>query len=196
MNRRSVLAGLAATGVVGGLAGCLETGGAATGTPAGSRATVTVDDCPESVERNDVTFEVVDGPVGGFTVSAASETVPLGDAVEVRVENVTDEAISTGNRRKFDLQCRGEDGWRSVLFRPDNYFPTDEAIRHDPGEGFAWQVHLDPSGPTDGDTYLFCEPLATGRYRFVYWGLTGARERTESFETDYAAAATFDVVDA
>lgn len=81
----------------------------------------------------------------------------------------------TGNRNKYSLQVLTEAGWQDVRGSTDGEpLPyTDEAVRHEPGEGFRWTFDLTPEGVIAGhvheDALAVCPGLPAGRYRFVFW---------------------------
>jgi hypothetical protein len=113
------------------------------------------------------------------------------------LRDVAEEELRTGNKKKYDIQYRGEEGWHSI-FGTDGIAPwTDEAVPHQPGEGFRWELTFTQDGLSEavdhGPAYFVCNPLEPGTYRFVYWGVTPERERQEDFETDYALGVPFTV---
>lgn len=172
--RRRVLAA-AALGIG---AGCttLTEREAKTRTPTDTHTTAqtqTRADCQETTPMS-VPVTVVDSET--FDLSVAVSSVSYGGQVTVTLENTGSEAASTGNRGKFDIQTAVDDSWASVVERPDGGYWTDEAITHAPGEGFEWRLTLGPGIALDEETrpsYVACEPLDPGVYRFVYWGLIG-----------------------
>ena len=114
---------------------------------------------------------VSDGPVGGFDLSLSTETVPLGGELTARLENVTTDERDSGNKQKYLIERRTESGWQSIFWK-EGYPPgwNDIAIVHGPGEGFTWTLPVTRSGLAQG-WYHVCEPLTTGTYRFVYFGV-------------------------
>jgi len=130
-------------------------------------------DCDKTTPVS-VPIAVVDSET--FDLSVAVSSVPDGNRVVVTLENTSRRAALTGNRGKFDVQTTVDDSWESVVQRPEDRYWTDEAIRHAPGEGFEWRLGLGPGVTLDDDThpsYVVCEPLDPGTYRFVYWGVIG-----------------------
>jgi hypothetical protein len=102
-----------------------------------------------------------------------------GDTATIRLTNVSDGLVETGNRAKYNFQAHAESGWQDVRVgdadRPFEY--TDEAIAHPPGEAFEWRFELTELGLVDGafhDQAEVCPDLQVGRYRFVYWGAIGS----------------------
>ncbi len=99
----------------------------------------------------------------------------LGDTIEITLNNVTDAPQHTGNRHKYNLEVFTEAGWQDIRGWADGsprpY--TDEAIEHQPEEGFTWEISLTPTGVLEGhrheDALTVCPDLPTGRYRFVFW---------------------------
>jgi hypothetical protein len=115
-----------------------------------------------------------------FALRVDSESVDYGDTVTVTLTNVSDRLQGTGNRHKYNLEVRTEDGWQDVRGRTDgDYFGyTDEAISHAPGDGFEWTIELAEAGLAEGhyheDAIEVCPDLPAGRYRFVFWEPTVA----------------------
>lgn len=111
-----------------------------------------------------------------------------GDTVRIRLTNVADRIVATGNSAKYNLQALTTAGWQDVrVGDEDRYFEyTDEAISHPPGGGFEWSFELTETGLVDGafhDHATVCPDLSSGRYRFVFWGAIGG-----------AVAVAFDLV--
>ncbi len=106
------------------------------------------------------------------------EAYEYGDTVRFALTNVSDEALGTGNRAKYNFQVATTDGWQDVrVIDEDRHFEyTDEAINHAPGGGFEWTFELTESGLVK-DTYhsdaMVCPDLQSGRYRFAYFGVLG-----------------------
>lgn len=98
-----------------------------------------------------------------------------GEEVRVTLTNVAASEQYTGNRHKHSLQVSTDEGWQDVRGwadgQPRGY--TDEAIAHDPGEGFEWTFELTDDGVLAGhvheDALTVCPGLPAGRYRFVFW---------------------------
>ncbi|WP_121821589.1 hypothetical protein [Halostella salina] len=116
-----------------------------------------------------------DGTDPGFALRVDELTAGPGDEVVVRLTNVSDSELSTGNRYKYNLQVQTEGGWQDVRgIAGDGAFDyTDEAVSHAPGEGFEWRLPMTEDGvvedhPNASDLEV-CPGLPAGRYRFVYW---------------------------
>jgi len=146
----------------------------------------------DSFERHPQWAEEADVQYGGFetdgettfALRVAETSYERGDTVEISLTNVTDREVSTGNRRKFNLQVYTEDGWQDVRGGSESSFGyTDVAIGHAPGEGFEWRIELTEDAVA-GDRFEVCPDLSAGRYRFAYFGVIG----------DGAVAVAFDVV--
>ena len=219
LHRRAFLSSLAVA-----TAGCVESGGdetrspntstvpVATGTTSEAPTTSTVTpsdafadgtagppDCPGEYDPVDPAYVVEGtGPLAGFDLLLSTARVTRGEAFTVELRNVTAETRTTGIRAKYDVQSLGDDGWHSVFGTASDVAFVDLAYAHEPGEGFRWDLVFSESGlaiEDDGSPgYVVCSSLDPGRYRFVYWGITTERERTENYETDYAIGAPF-VVD-
>ena len=116
------------------------------------------------------------GGLGATTMSATTEfvtptTLSLGDCVTFRLTNRSDEEQLTGIEEKYDIHRRTADGWQSVLFTKWRAY-EDPGISQRRGEGFVWRRRLSRGGlSVEGDKHVACEPLGTGTYRFVYWGV-------------------------
>jgi hypothetical protein len=138
------------------------------------------------------------GPLGGFELSLARDTLERGATLTARLTNVTAETRTTGTEKKYDIQSRDGDDWYSVFGTEPEAFHTDEAVTHRPGDGFVWELPLTREGLTDavdtGPTYAVCGPLEPGEYRFVYWGITSRKEVEAEYETEYALGVRFSVV--
>jgi hypothetical protein len=97
-----------------------------------------------------------------------------GSTVTVTMTNVGDEEQYTGNRHKYSLQVYTEDGWQDVRgWDGDPRGYTDEAIVHQPGEGFEWSLTLTEAGVlmdhAHEESLTVCPGLPAGRYRFAFW---------------------------
>jgi hypothetical protein len=116
-----------------------------------------------------------DGDASVFALRVAQREVALGETVELTMTNLTDERQYTGNRHKYSLELLTADGWQDVRVAPEDETVayTDEAIGHDPGEGFQWTFELTETGILDGHVHEgvleVCPDLQPGRYRFVSW---------------------------
>lgn len=117
---------------------------------------------------------------GAFALRVDSLAANPGDAVTVTLTNVGAETHYTGNRHKYDLQVLTGAGWEDVRGSTgrDSFPYTDEAVAHEPGEGFEWSFELTPEGVVQGhfhgEDLEVCPGLPAGRYRFVFWEPTVA----------------------
>lgn len=198
MNRRGFI-GLVA-GIESSLAGCLSwasLGDEPTESPDQSPpATPTLTGpCQRDLGRITTEFTVEDGPFGGFGLTLSKESVRRGGTITARVWNVTLGEQTAGNKTLFDIQRRTTDGWQSI-FRIEDAVWTAEAPIHLPREGFTWTVRLTRHGLTrihdGGPNYFVCEPLSTGTYRFVFFGVTKEGARAQ---TNYALGEAFTVTE-
>lgn len=209
-SRREILA-LAAGGLSAATAGCFGRGTGSDSTTTSSTTSAT-DPTPSgaspapSCRGRYTSFDpgwVVEGPgpLGGFELSLASDSIARGDTLTAELTNVSDDQQPTGNRKKYDVQYRGEDGWHTI-FGTRNEHPawTDEGIGHSSGHGFSWEFTFTRDGLSNAvaqtPTYYVCAPIEAGTYRFVYWGITPPKEEAENFETDYALGVEFTVIEA
>lgn len=132
-----------------------------------------VDRLQNWVDEDDIAWGETDGE--GLALRVDQRSVEPGETVQVTMTNVTDEALYTGNRHKHSLEVYTEEGWTDVRVATDERAleHTDEAIGHDPGEGFEWAFELTETGVVDdhvhADSLEVCPGLPDGRYRFVFW---------------------------
>lgn len=112
---------------------------------------------------------------GPFALRVDRTSVARGETVTVSLTNLGAETAYTGNRHKYGLHVSTEAGWQDVRGSTErDTFPyTDEAVAHEPGEGFVWEFELTGEGVVDGhsheDHLEVCPDLQAGRYRFVLW---------------------------
>lgn len=112
---------------------------------------------------------------GAFAMRVDALTVERGDTVTLTMTNVGADEGHTGNEFKYNLQVRTAAGWQDVRGASDGGMLgyTDEALVHQPGEGFEWTLQMTEDGVLDGhvheDRLTVCPGLPTGRYRFVFW---------------------------
>jgi len=138
------------------------------------------------------------GRLAGYVLRIEDQPISVGETLLATLENVSGETDSSGNRGKFDIQYRDSDRWRTIFGREEVFAGwSDEGVRHDPGEGFRWELTFTQDGASDAvrhsPTYHVCAPLRSGEYRFVYWGVTSEQEVENDYETDYGVAARFSV---
>lgn len=109
----------------------------------------------------------------------------VGDTVALRMTNVTDARVLTGNKNKFNVQVFTSTGWQDVRGSADGTFAyTDVGINHPPGGGFSWRFELTEEGIVE-DSHLdltVCPELQPGRYRFAYFGVTGEQAVAVEFD--------------
>lgn len=121
-----------------------------------------------------------DGRWGAYALRVDRLAVDRGESVTVTLTNVGPGETYTGNRNKYNLQVLTAAGWQDVRGVPDgdSLGYTDEAVIHEPGEGFEWSIELTPEGVLAGhhheDRLSVCPGLPAGRYRFVFWEPTVA----------------------
>ena len=119
---------------------------------------------------------------------AARRRFERGDELTIRLTNVHDGFVTTGNKHKYSLLVETEAGLEDVRGwtdgEPRGY--TDEGVRHRPGTAFEWTIQLTEDGlladHTHDDRLTVCPSLPAGRYWFVYWGLTGDRSVAVAFD--------------
>lgn len=192
MNRRRLLDTMGAVGMSAVFGGCL---GGSDSEPARTidGTTAPPPSCDDDLTRLSDSYVVADGPLDGFELSVDTDSVSLGNQFTAHLRNVTDEERLSGNKLKYDIQRRTEEDWRTIFQRYSSSYFTDEAIAHEPGGGVTWNLTASRSGLAleDDPFHYVCKPLASGDYRFVYWGLTPEREKENDYETDYALGARF-----
>lgn len=136
------------------------------------------------------------GPLAGFDLTTDQHTIALGDTLTVSLRNVTGKTQTTGNRRKYDVQYRDSNGWRTIFGVEHNAAWTDIGVVHEPNHGFTWQFPFSRDGLSSlAGHYGVCAPITPGTYRFVYWGITTEQEEKEDYETDYAIGTSFTVTE-
>ncbi|RQG89993.1 hypothetical protein EA462_08275 [Natrarchaeobius halalkaliphilus] len=115
-----------------------------------------------------------------------------GDEIRIRMRNVSDRPVMTGNRNKYNLEVSTEDGWADVRGTTDDdpIDYTDEGVVHSPGDGFEWTIELTEAGILSAsaheDRFEICPDLPDGRYRFVFRGTSG--DATLAVAFDYGGA--------
>lgn len=163
------------TGAIGGLAvaGCL--GAPAGQTPTQTKSPTPSDGCdgfrPHPVDLSTYSFSAYGE---GFELTASTGQIPMGDEISFALRNTTNSEQATGNENLYAVQRATPSGWEHVLWAPENWAWTEEALVHGPGEAFEWTFPFTASGLST-DPYQVCTDLVPGVYRFVYWGLTGGR---------------------
>lgn len=182
VGRRRFLATVSA-GVVGS-SGCASDGGDGnegvvrpSGEPAVLPPPLECDD--DSFDRLDQPFTEDDFAWGDHPAEPVRIRVPrtsyvLGEAVTVSLTNAGQTTVETGHCSSYSVQLHTEAGWQDVRgARTDVTIAyPDVLVRHDPGDGFEWNLTLtDPGVVGAFEGMRVCPALQPGRYRFVYWGL-------------------------
>jgi hypothetical protein len=159
-----------------------ETDATRTTTEGETRSTTTEDStstatCESGLRRLEIdfpeNFELAYREGFGFELSAAPDTVAIGEELEIELRNATDEPQTTGPKAKYAIERQVEDGWRHVLQVPEAYSLPDTTVTHQPGEGFTWRFLVSQEG-FSADPYTVCAPLRSGTYHFTYWGFPDA----------------------
>lgn len=134
--------------------------------------------CMEGYESLDPWWIVEDpGPLAGFELRLDGESYTVGDELVAKLRNSTKDKQAAGNKFKYDIQYEGADSWHTIIgTREDEEFGwTDEGVLIPPGNGWTWRLTLTQAGVWDGEGsgqgYYACQPLKSGNYRFVYWGV-------------------------
>lgn len=149
----------------------------------------------DGVRRHAQAFDEADLQWGDFEADGDVELAlrvddleyEYGDTARLTLTNVAEEEVDTGNRGKYNLQVYTEDGWQDLRVGDEDWHfeYTDEAIIHEPGEGFEWEFELTESGIVEDayhDDARVCPDLQSGRYRFAYFGVIGDGAVAVSFD--------------
>ncbi|CAI50600.1 uncharacterized protein NP_5018A [Natronomonas pharaonis DSM 2160] len=133
---------------------------------------------PQGVDEAEIEWGTVEADSDPALALRVDEPAyEYGETATIRLTNVADRFVDTGNRNKYNLQVSTDDGWQDVRVadadRPMGY--TDEEIVHSPGDGFEWQVELTEEAIEEKSIHdlAVCPELPAGRYRFVFWGVIG-----------------------
>jgi hypothetical protein len=119
---------------------------------------------------------------GGFELAANRSVVERGEPIGFESTNVADDRQTTGTRHRYALQRRAGGAWRTVTLFPSGRAGFNAtALVHAPGEGFEWSFRASAPGFSTG-TFVVCERLAVGQYRFVYDGPPSLAVRFEVVE--------------
>lgn len=180
LRRRAVLSGAAVL-----VAGCVGSDGPDNSLSEGPGRTVTVDgnfdpDPPQCQVSNRVRMgaqfeDLAYDRSGPFELTASSDTVQRGDELDITLTNTTGEGAVTGNRYKYGIQYEGPDGWDSIYGIEDHAAWTDEGVGIGPGETFEWSFTATTEGFAAENemnpSYVPCDDIEPGTYRFVYFGV-------------------------
>ena len=180
VNRRVVLNGIGAAGTLL-TPGCLA-GGSEGGTisprdepeniPDGSRC----DD--EEFERHPTVYDEDDvhwGDLENFSLRADGVSFEYGERVSISLTYTGSETGTTGNKHTYNVELYTGTGWQEVRGTSGEAIGySDEAVTHDPGDGFTWEIELTEEGISEasihGGKLRVCPRLTSGRYRFVHPG--------------------------
>lgn len=170
MFRRNRLVALVLLSAISG--GCLAGApGTPTSTPAPSLSDVgTPEPCDGNETRPDLGIPDASLPsrAGGFELAANATNVRPGEPLAFSLTNVAEKQRTTGTSKMYVLQHRSGDSWQTItLFRGGRAGYNATAVPHDPGEGFDWSFRASATGFATG-TYVVCDRLSAGEYRFVY----------------------------
>lgn len=181
MNRRSCLLALGSVSLVG-VSGCL-------GGPSGQ---IRPDDEPTSVPAEftceNEYFERLPGSAQNtlnwgdtddFSLRVNDLSFEYGDVAELSLSSGM-----TGNKHKWNFELYTENGWTEVRGTNEDseLVFTDEGVP----DGFTWNMELTENGIREASpgNIRVCPDLVSGRYRFVYWGLTGDESVAVSFDIE------------
>lgn len=170
-----------------------------TSTPVQNGSAGPAPSCPDGYSSINPTWVVEGpGPLTGFDLLLDSREIELGDTLTCELRNVAGEENSSGNKKKYDIQYQTGSGWHTIFGTDKPMARTDEGILHSPGSGFTWKFSFTEEGLSnivENDGYYACGPIESGTYRFVYVGITTAREAKSDYEPDYALGVPFSVTE-
>lgn len=197
MRRRSYCLALGSVGLTG-LAGCLDTMGAAIGS--GNGGHVRPEEDPDTLPADFVCDQegfdphwagysekhLYWGDVDDYSMRVNALEFEYGDSVEITLS-----ATDRGSDYKFNFEIFTKNGWRDVrvITDEDAFAGYDDIGVLDDAE---WTFELTEDGIIDDifepgkyqDSLEVCPNLVTARYRFVYWGLLGDDSIAVAFDID------------
>ncbi len=137
-------------------------------------------------ENLDARYNVSYERAAGFELSVTPETIHRGERFTATLRNVAEQPRQRGVARKYAVHRWSDGEWRPVLAGAMGYNAT--ALTQAPNETYSWTFAANQSGLTANGIET-CGPIETGRYRFVYFGIT------DTDGTDTAVAARFTVTE-
>lgn len=202
MNRRSYCLAVGSAGLAG-LSGCLSSVGSYLGS--GSDGYVRPDGDPDTVpasfECQREGFERLNphyddehlhwGDVGDYSMRVDALEFAYGETAAIELS-----ADTRGSDDKWHIEIYTENGWQKVRGtaseRDQQYLGYDDIGIMSDAE---WRITLTEDGIIEAggheDILEVCPDLVSGRYRFVYWGVSGVDD--EGAESAIAVAFDLDV---
>lgn len=141
-----------------------------------------------TVDRFD-SWDVRYGTAFGFELTVTQKRLHHDEPLTVELRNINENSKATGVKNKFDIEYQTDSlgsEWRSIYRFSDNLGFSDDVVSHEPGEGFVWKVRTTAEGMKYRQDFHVCDPLSTGQYRFIYWGIG---------DPDEALAIRFEIID-
>lgn len=147
-------------------------------------------ECDDSSARRLRTFsgDFQWGDVDGLALRVSDLAVAFGDSVTVTLTNRSGDTVETGTKYHYGVDALTDEGWREVRVSRDGTPEAwqDNAISHEPGEGFTWEFTVREDGldgaPVHDSSIEVCPALEPGRYRFVYTGAIGSTYPAVAFD--------------
>ncbi|SFQ20054.1 hypothetical protein SAMN05216277_1335 [Halolamina pelagica] len=120
---------------------------------------------------------------------------------EVKEQNVlvtlrneaNDYSLFTESKVLYDIQQWVEDEWRSIYCVTSDRDWGSDWVEHEPGSGFTWEIHTGEEGSNEREGMRIREPITSGAYRFVYFGLIEPELQDSENADEQAIAIQFDV---
>lgn len=146
--------------------------------------------CPTPIEASVGSVSFVDrddyNPRLGKTVEQGTVTVRFTNRAD-------DYSVFTESKELYDVQERVDGGWRSIYCVTSKEDWDREEVEHEPGTGFTWEIATDDEGANEREGMELREPITSGTYRFVYFGLVEPELQDSDDADERAIGVEFDV---
>lgn len=121
-----------------------------------------------SIEGNVVSH----GEIPDVSLSSNEREYKRGDQIVFQLVNTSTEDVVVGDKDSFDIQRKEGTDWVSI-YRGYGGVQTFTGSSYSPGEIFDWSFSLTAASLSrrEENTFAVCEPLQTGKYRFVFFGI-------------------------
>lgn len=127
-----------------------------------------------------------------YELSIEKEVNQQNVVVTLRSE-AEDYSLFTESRKLYDIQERAENEWRSIYCVTSDRDWGSDWVEHEPGSGFTWEIHTGEEGTNEREGMRIREPITSGKYRFVYFGLIEPELQGSKDADEQAIAVQFDV---
>jgi len=130
----------------------------------------------DDLERHPRMYDATEwGDTDQFSLRVESTSYKYGDNINIWLTNTSSGPKVIGNRYSYNLEIFTNDSWNEIRWGDGSFGYSDEAIQKEKDEGFQWNIEFTESGIADATNVELsvCPDLVSGRYRFVYWGLSG-----------------------